>query len=106
MSSPRKPERPFRGWLYWLLQRPAVSSIIVGARDETQLRDNRRAIGWNLTLEQVARLDAASDRPKACPCWHLAGFPERNPPLVGRKMASSGASLELSWRATRYAHSA
>ncbi|MGA1802969.1 aldo/keto reductase [Rhizobium sp. HT1-10] len=65
--------------LNWLLQRPTVSSIIVGARDETQLRDNLGAIGWNLTAEQVARLDAASDRPKAYPYWHQVGFGERNP---------------------------
>jgi aryl-alcohol dehydrogenase-like predicted oxidoreductase len=65
--------------LNWLLQRPTVSSIIVGARDETQLRDNLGAIGWNLTAEQVARLDAASARPRAYPYWHQAGFGERNP---------------------------
>jgi aryl-alcohol dehydrogenase-like predicted oxidoreductase len=34
--------------LNWLLQRPTVSSIIVGARDEVQLRENLGAIGWNL----------------------------------------------------------
>ncbi|MET0747780.1 MAG: aldo/keto reductase [Rhizobium sp.] len=69
--------------LNWLLQRPTVSSIIVGARDETQLRDNLGAIGWNLTPEQVARLDAASQRPRAYPYWHQAGFSERNPFPVG-----------------------
>jgi Aldo/keto reductase family len=44
----------------WLLQRPTVSSVIVGARDERQLRDDLGAVGWTLTPEQIARLDAAS----------------------------------------------
>jgi len=45
----------------WLLRRPTVSSVIIGARDEAQLRDNLGAVGWTLTPEQVAMLDAASD---------------------------------------------
>ncbi len=60
--------------LNWLLQRPTVSTIIVGARNETQLKDNLGAIGWNLTQEQVARLDAVSKRPLAYPYWHQDGF--------------------------------
>jgi aryl-alcohol dehydrogenase-like predicted oxidoreductase len=46
--------------LNWLLRRPSVSSVLIGARDETQLRDNLGAIGWELTPDQVARLDEAS----------------------------------------------
>ncbi|MDL2406703.1 aldo/keto reductase [Rhizobium calliandrae] len=65
--------------LNWLLQRPTVSSVIVGARDEGQLRDNLGAVGWNLTAEQVARLDAASAQTPAYPYWHQRGFSERNP---------------------------
>ncbi len=68
--------------LNWLLQRPTVSSVIVGARNEEQLRQNLGAVGWDLTPEQVARLDAASDRPKAYPYWHQDGFAERNPAPV------------------------
>ena len=45
----------------WLLRRPTVSSVIIGARDEAQLRDNLGAVGWALSPEQVAALDAASD---------------------------------------------
>lgn len=45
----------------WLLQRPTVSSVIIGARNEEQLRQNLGAVGWALTKEQVAALDAASD---------------------------------------------
>jgi aryl-alcohol dehydrogenase-like predicted oxidoreductase len=48
--------------LNWLLQRPTVSSIIIGARDEAQLRENLGAIGWNLTQAQIAKLDSVSDR--------------------------------------------
>jgi len=68
--------------LNWLLQRPTVSSVIIGARDEAQLRQNLGAVGWNLTPEQVARLDAASAQPAVYPYWHQAGFGERNPPPV------------------------
>ena len=67
--------------LNWLLRRPTVSSIIVGARNEEQLRQNLGAVGWSLTPEQVAVLDAASDRPKPYPYWHQASF-ECNPPPV------------------------
>jgi aryl-alcohol dehydrogenase-like predicted oxidoreductase len=68
--------------LNWLLQRPTVSSVIIGARDEAQLRDNLGAVGWNLTADQVARLDAASEVAPAYPYWHQRGFAERNPPPV------------------------
>ncbi len=68
--------------LNWLLQRPTVSSVIIGARNEEQFRQNLGAIGWNLTPEQVAKLDAASAMPPIYPYWHQRGFPERNPPPV------------------------
>jgi aryl-alcohol dehydrogenase-like predicted oxidoreductase len=65
--------------LNWLLQRPTVSSVIIGARNEEQLKQNLGAMGWSLTPEQVAALDAASARPPAYPYWHQLGFAERNP---------------------------
>jgi aryl-alcohol dehydrogenase-like predicted oxidoreductase len=65
--------------LNWLLQRPTVSSVIIGARNEGQLRQNLGAVGWNLTKEQVARLDAASATTLSYPYWHQKGFAERNP---------------------------
>ncbi|MEJ8845267.1 aldo/keto reductase [Variovorax rhizosphaerae] len=61
--------------LNWLLQRPTVASVIIGARDEAQLVQNIGAVGWKLTPEQVAALDAASDVPAAYPVWHQRGFP-------------------------------
>lgn len=65
--------------LNWLLQRPTVSSVIIGARDEAQLRDNLGAVGWNLTAEQVARLDRVSEIDTIYPFWHQRGYTERNP---------------------------
>ena len=68
--------------LNWLLQRPSVATIIVGARNAEQLRQNLGAVGWNLTPAQVARLDAASAVTPAYPYWHQRGFPELNPAPV------------------------
>ncbi|WNG58233.1 aldo/keto reductase [Archangium violaceum] len=65
--------------LNWLLQRPTVANVIIGARNEEQLRQNLGAIGWNLTPEQVAKLDAASATPPVYPYWHQKQFKERNP---------------------------
>jgi len=63
----------------WVLGRPSVASVIIGARDEGQLRENLGAVGWSLTPAQVARLDAASAIPKPYPFWQHAHFAERNP---------------------------
>ncbi len=68
--------------LNWLLQRPTVSTVVIGARNEEQLRQNLGAIGWNLTAEQVAKLDAASVVTPVYPYWHQSGFKERNPSPV------------------------
>ncbi len=63
----------------WLLHRPSVASVIIGARDESQLRANLGAIGWHLSEEQIKRLDAASDVSPIYPYWHQKQFVERNP---------------------------
>lgn len=71
--------------LNWLLQRPTVSTVVVGARNEEQLRQNLGAVGWSLTPEQMARLDAASAVTPAYPYWpyyRQAGFAQVNPPAV------------------------
>ncbi|MFI6003209.1 aldo/keto reductase [Streptomyces sp. NPDC051366] len=71
--------------LRWLLQRPTVSSVIVGARNEEQLRQNLGAVGWTLTAEQMARLDAASSRTAPYPYFpyhRQEGFARLNPPVV------------------------
>jgi len=65
--------------LNWLLQRPGVTNIVIGARNEQQLQDNLGAVGWNLTADQVALLDKASFKTPTYPYWHQADFDERNP---------------------------
>ena len=65
--------------LNWLLQRPTVANVIIGARDEAQLRENLGAVGWSLTAAQMAALAAASETTKTYPYWHQADFAERNP---------------------------
>ncbi len=66
----------------WLLQRPSVATVIIGARNEEQLRQNLGGVGWNLTRAQVAALDAASATTLPYPYWHQKGFRERNPSPV------------------------
>jgi aryl-alcohol dehydrogenase-like predicted oxidoreductase len=65
--------------LNWLLRRPTVSTLVIGARNEEQLRANLGAVGWKLTPEQIATLDAASETAVAYPYWHQRQFEERNP---------------------------
>jgi len=60
--------------LNWLLQRPTVATLLIGARDEQQLIENIGAVGWKLTPAQIAALDAASDVSPAYPVWHQRGF--------------------------------
>jgi aryl-alcohol dehydrogenase-like predicted oxidoreductase len=69
----------------WLLQRPTVSSVIIGARNEHQLLDNLGAVGWALTPEQIARLDEVSAVMPPCPYFpyfRQEGFARLNPQLV------------------------
>jgi len=69
--------------LNWLLQRPSVATLIIGARNEEQLRQNIGATGWRLSSAQIAKLDAASAVPLTYPYWHQRGtFLDRNPPAV------------------------
>jgi aryl-alcohol dehydrogenase-like predicted oxidoreductase len=63
--------------LNWLLQRPTVATIIIGARNEQQLRDNLGAVGWTLSAALTARLEAASATSHAYPYWHQRQFSER-----------------------------
>ena len=76
--------------LNWLLQRPTVSTVIFGARNEEQLRQNLDRAGWNLTAEQVAKLDRASDVAPIYPYWHQWQFTERNPTPVAHDAKSFG----------------
>ncbi len=67
--------------LNWVLSRPTVATVIIGARNEAQLRNNLGAVGWTLTADQMAQLDTASRVAKPYPYWHQAGF-SRNPTPV------------------------
>ena len=67
--------------LNWVLSRPTVATVIIGARNEAQLRENLGALSWSLTAEQLALLDKVSRTPKTYPCWHQSGF-TRNPTPV------------------------
>jgi len=77
--------------LNWLIQRPSVCNVIIGARNEEQLRQNLGAVGWNLTKEQVAKLDASSEVTPIYPYWHQRQFANRNPiPTAEKKKVASG----------------
>ncbi len=66
--------------LNWLTRKPTIASVIIGARNEEQLRQNLAAIGWSLTPDQIAALDAASEVPVAYPYWHQRqASADRNP---------------------------
>jgi aryl-alcohol dehydrogenase-like predicted oxidoreductase len=66
--------------LAWLLRKPTVSSVIIGARNEEQLKQNLVAADFRLTDAQMNSLDAASALPAAYPYWHQrVSFSERNP---------------------------
>jgi aryl-alcohol dehydrogenase-like predicted oxidoreductase len=77
--------------LNWLLQRPTVSSVIIGARNEEQLRQNLAAEGWNLTADQVAKLDRASEQLPIYPYWFQRQSTERNPLPVPQPPPAEGA---------------
>ncbi len=68
--------------LNWLLTRPTVANIVVGARNEEQLKQNLGALGWQLTPEQIAKLDKASAKHPPYPYWHQMDFDDRNPKPV------------------------
>ena len=68
--------------LNWLLQRPTICSLVIGARTEEHLKLNLGAIGWSLTAEQIKRLDKASKTPKIYPYWHQNQFPELKSQLI------------------------
>ncbi len=67
----------------WLLQRPTVANVILGARNEEQLKDNLGSVGWNLSKDQMERLGKASQKTLPYPYWHqLKSIKESTPPPV------------------------
>ena len=73
-----------QSWLNLLLQRPTVSSLIIGAQNAEQRRQNLAAEGWSLSPAQVTGLDRASEQEPVYPYWHQWQFAERNPPPIRR----------------------
>lgn len=71
--------------LNWLLQRPSVANVVIGARNEEQLKQNLGAVGWNLNEDQMSRLDSVSEPTPVYPYWHQRQFVERNPLPVAVK---------------------
>ncbi|ASG19923.1 aldo/keto reductase [Nitrospirillum viridazoti] len=65
--------------LNWLLARPGVANLVIGARNEEQLKQNLGAVGWSLTPDQVTRLEQASQKGPIYPYWHQKDFNHRNP---------------------------
>ena len=92
--------------LNWLLQRPTVSSVILGARNEEQLRQNLGAAGWKLTPEQIATLDAASETAPAYPYWHQRQFPERIPLPRIEPACAAGSAAPVAMARRRYCRGA
>ncbi len=68
--------------LNWVLNRPTVASLVVGARNEEQLKENLGALGWKLSHEHVEKLNQASQMNPIYPYWHQKGFPKLVPPLI------------------------
>ena len=76
------PSAPRLGRLNWVMQKPCVDTVIIGARNEEQLRDNLAAATWKLSVEEMGRLDEVSATPEPYPYWHQHKFGiERNPRL-------------------------
>ena len=74
--------------LNWVVSKPGVSTVLIGARNERQLRDNLGAAQWKLTAEEIFRLDGVSATPEPYPNWHHHRFAaERNPPLPVMRLA-------------------
>ena len=65
--------------LRWVVQRPSVSTVIMGARSEQQLRENLDVVNWTLSDAHMAKLAAAGAKTMTYPYWHQSGFTERNP---------------------------
>jgi aryl-alcohol dehydrogenase-like predicted oxidoreductase len=72
--------------LNWVMNKPAVDTVILGARNEEQLRDNLAAATWQLSANEMKQLDDVSDLPEPYPAWHQHKFgPERNPRIPGSR---------------------
>lgn len=84
--------------LNWAMNKPCVDTVVIGARNEEQLRDNLAAAGWRLSVEEMSRLDAVSALPEPYPYWHQHKFGlERNPRMPAvRPGLEAGARVPVS----------
>jgi aryl-alcohol dehydrogenase-like predicted oxidoreductase len=79
--------------LNWVMSKPRVDTVLVGARNEEQLRDNLAAARWRLTAEEMARLNEVSAVPEPYPYWHQHKFgAERNPRVPDMREAAVAAT--------------
>jgi aryl-alcohol dehydrogenase-like predicted oxidoreductase len=78
--------------LNWLVRKPWVSSVIIGARREEQLRDNLAAASWTLSDEELARLDEVSEPPVPYPYWHQRGSARNGLPALGAYLPSAAVA--------------
>lgn len=79
--------------LNWVMHKPGVDTVIIGARDELQLKDNLAAAGWRLSPDEMAALDEVSALPEPYPMWHQHKFGiERNPRLPGMRPAAANTA--------------
>lgn len=67
--------------LNWVMQRPTVANVVMGARNKQQLIDNLGALGWQLPSQMVAHLDKMTETVPPYPYWHQQQFKERIPPV-------------------------
>ncbi len=88
---------PAQAALNWVMSKPGVTTVIIGARTEEQLKDNLAAAQWQMTAEEVARLDEVSQTPEPYPYWHQHKFgAERNPRVPGiRGAAATAKAVEI-----------
>jgi aryl-alcohol dehydrogenase-like predicted oxidoreductase len=88
----RRDATPAQVALNWVMRKPGVDTVIIGARNEKQLRDNLAAANWTLTEEEVERLDQVSALPLPYPYWHQQKFGgERNPPPKPVRRTAAGS---------------
>ena len=91
--------------LNWVASRPGVSTVILGARNEAQLRDNLAAVTWQLTAEEIARLDEVSALPEPYPYWHQHKFGlERNPRVPPARVEGWATDVDRSRAAAAAVH--
>ena len=63
--------------LNYALQKPGITSVIIGARDEKQLVENIRTADWKLSDDEMKKLDGVSEPPRIYPYWYFDIFKKK-----------------------------